>query len=941
MRLDEFVAKWSKAKLKERSAAQEHFIDLCRLLEHPTPAEADAEGSIFTFEKGAKKSAGGDGFADVWKRGFFAWEYKGPKESLEKAYQQLLQYREDLENPPILMVCDLDRFEVHTNFTNTVTQVYRFATADLLEDHSKLAILRAAFYEPEKLRPGQTAADLTEAAAGEFACLMDMLRGRGAPPQEAAHFLTKVVFCLFAEDVGLLPKRHFSTIVEKTLTRPNEFVRYAGELFQAMATGGTSLLEAIPYFNGKLFADGAVLELTPDELTIIRDAGGYDWGSIEPAIFGTLFERSMDPDKRSQIGAHYTHPDDIRAVVEPVLMAPLRREWEAVRQQVEDLADGIATARAKSTAQRRYQQLRGALLGFLERLGNVRVLDPACGSGNFLYVSMNLLKDLEKEVILYAANVKVPRTMERLSLPLYQVTPGQLHGLEVNPYARELAQTAIWIGYIQWHYRNGFSVQRNPILQPIETIQLRDAILDRTDPHQSQEPDWPDADVIVGNPPFLGGGLLRSRLGNEYVDALFKMYGERLPNFSDLCCYWHEKARAMVQAGRAKRVGLLATQGIRGSSNRRVLERIKQSGDIFLAYSDRPWVLEGATVHVSIVGFDDGSEQHHMLDGKPVSVINTNLTAGLDLTKARRLKENLFTCFMGPSPKAPFDIDANLAEKMLSTPINPNRRFNADVVRPVASAIDLVQRPRHKWTIDFGLMREAEAMLYEMPFEYVKKYVLPVRLSRRDDYRGQWWQYARPRPEMRHALQGKTRFIATPAVSKHRIFVWVKPEVVCNQGTLVFAREDDYTFGVLHSRLHELWALRMGTQLESRPRYTPTTTFETFPFPWPLGREPKEDPYVKAIAEAAFRLNGLRESWLNPPGAVEDDLKQRTLTNLYNSRPTWLAQAHEQLDRAVLNTYGWPQDIDGETLLANLLALNLAREPAGAGGARDSNTDPA
>lgn len=908
----EFVVKWSKANLKERSAAQEHFIDLCRLLEHPTPVEADAEGSHFTFEKGAKKSAGGDGFADVWKRGFFAWEYKGKHASLNAAYQQLLQYREDLENPPLLVVCDLDRFEVHTNFTNTITQVHRFST-NALNAPTTLDLLRKVFFEPDALRPGQTSTGLTEEAAGQFARLADMLRNRGIEAHQAAHFLTKVIFCLFAEDVGLLPRRHFARIAERTANRPQEFVRYTQELFQAMSAGGTSLLEDIPYFNGNLFSDAEVLELTPEELVVVRDAGRFDWSQVEPAIFGTLFERSLDPSKRSQIGAHYTHPDDIRAIVEPVLMAPLRREWEEVRQKVGALAERIASGRSRNASQQR-QQMRRLLLGFLDQLSAVRVLDPACGSGNFLYISMNLLKDLEKEVITFAGSTG-------LTLPLYQVTPGQLLGLEINPYARELAQTAIWIGYIQWHQKNGFPVQQNPVLQALDTIQSVDAILDLSDKANPKEPEWPSADVIVGNPPFLGGGRLRQGLGDKYVDALFDLYGERLPNFSDLCCYWFEKARAMVADGKVKRVGLLATQGVRGGANRRVLERIKETGDIFLAYSDRPWVLDGAAVHVSIVCFDDGSEQNRGLDGQRVSSINANLTAGADLTHARRLTENIGICFMGPSAKAPFDINWDVADVMISAPPNPNGRLNSEVVRSVASAIDLVQRLRGKWTIDFGTMSAEEAALYELPFEYVRRNVYPVRLTRRDDYRGQWWQYARPRPEMREALKGKSRFIATPGVSKYRVFVWVAAGTICNQGTLVFARDDDYTFGVLHSRVHEVWALALGTQLETRPRYTPTTTFETFPFPRPTGGQ------REAIAAAAQELDRLRKGWLNPPGALEAELRTRTLTNLYNARPTWLANVHEKLDCTVLDAYGWLHSLSDQELLERLLALNLQREP--------------
>ena len=364
-------------------------------------------------------------------------------------------------------------------------------------------------------------------------------------------------------------------------------------------------------------------------------------------------------------------------------------------------------------------------------------------------------------------------------------------------------------------------------------------------------------DVIVGNPPFLGGNRIRQGVGDEYLEALFALYNGRVPAFADLVCYWFEKARAQIAAGKAKRAGLLATNSIRGGANRVVLERIKQSGDIFWAISDRDWVLDGAAVNVSMIGFDDGTETSRILDGISVVKINSDLTSAVDLASAHRLSENGGICFMGPSAKAPFDLDATLAEAMLAAPLNVNGRPNSDVVRPVASAIDLVQGSRGKWTIDFGLMPLEEATLYELPFEYVKQHIYPIRSqNRRAAYAQKWWQYAEARPGMRLALKNKSRFIATPAHAKYRVFIWVAQEVLCNQGTLIFARDDDYFFGVLHSCVHEVWALRMGTSLEDRPRYTPTTTFETFPCPWPPGREPADDPRVQAIAAAGAGSGG-------------------------------------------------------------------------------------
>ena len=926
----EFITKWSDVTLKETAAYQEHFIDLCRMLGQPTPAEADAHGAWFTFQKGATKTTGDPGFADVWMRGHFAWEYKGKHKDLNAAYQQLLQYREALENPPLLVVSDFERFEIHTNFTNTPKQVYRFTLAEL-DRAENLAILRALFTEPERLRPARTVESVTEEAAERFARLALALQDRGVESHQAAHFLVQVLFCLFAEDVGLLPNKVFSRLLEFARRRPELFAPKVEELFTAMRDGGVVGFEEIPRFDGGLFAEIAVVPLTPEEIATLAEAAQLDWASIEPAIIGTLFERSLDPARRAQLGAHYTGRADIERVVEPVVMTPLRRRWAEVRARAEQIAAARRAAQERGdyrARRRREEELAKLLFGFQEELAAVRILDPACGSGNFLYVALAKLKDLEKEVVAFGA-------ANGLSQMLPRVVPTQLYGLEINAYARELTQAIVWIGYLQWMTANGFQVTRDPVLAPMETIRLQDALLDRTDPAGPREAEWPRADFIIGNPPFLGGKRLRTELGDAYVDDLFAVYAGRVPREADLCCYFFEKARAEIAAGQAKRAGLLATNSIRGGANRRVLERIKQSGDIFMAWDDEPWVLDGAAVRISIVGFDDGSEQERALDGLPVATINADLTASIDITRARRLPENAGIAFMGDTKGGPFDIPGDLARKMLAAPLNPNGRPNSDVVRPWVNGLDVVRRPRDMWIIDFGVdMPLEQAALYELPFEHVKRHVLPVRQkNNRQSYRERWWLHVEPRPGMRQALAGLSRFIGTPTVAKHRLFVWFDGTALPDHQIIVFAREDDYFFGVLHSRAHEVWALRMGTSLEDRPRYTPTTTFETFPFPWPPGQEPVDDPRVEAIAAAARELHCLRERWLNPEGASEAELKRRTLTNLYNQRPTWLVQAHARLDRAVWAAYGWddpdPATVDAETILARLLALNLARAGTG------------
>jgi len=956
MNAAEFIAKWKRVELKERSAAQEHFLDLCHLVGHKTPAEADPKGEKFCFEKGAAKHGGGDGFADVWYKDHFGWEYKGKKKDLAAAYNQLLLYRDALENPPLLVVCDLDRIIVHTNFTNTASEVHEIAL-DALGEPRNLDILRALFADPEKLRPGKTTATITQNAAKHFAGIADSMRRRGLDAAQVAHFLDRVVFCLFAEDIGLLPDMIFTKIAERAAGDPAKFRRLLGQLFEAMASGGDFGLESIRHFNGNLFDDATALDLTEDEAARIAAAASLDWSVIDPTIFGTLFERGLDPAKRSQLGAHFTGREDIELLVEAVVMQPLRREWDETRRFVEPLLE-----KTQKTAPK---QARSVLQQFLTRLQTVKVLDPACGSGNFLYVTLHKLKDLEKEVIVYQ--------MEHgLDTSLPMVGPWQLYGIEVNPYAHDLAQMTVWIGWLQWPRLNGFgSIENEPILRKIgDNFQCKDAILDLTDPAGPKEPDWPAVDFIVGNPPFLGTKKLRSELGDEYVDKLFALYGGRIPNFSDLCCYWFEKGRAHIEHSKCKRAGLLATQGIRGGLNREVLKRIKETGDIFWAVSDKDWILDGATVHVSIIGFDAGGEKTRLLDGRVVSTINPNLTSVADITTAQRLRQNRQLGFIADVKSGAFDIPEETAQEMKGNP-NPHGRPNSDVVVPWVNGLDVLRRPRDYWIVDFGSdTTKEDASRYEFPFAHVEKHVFPLRAKvKRKSYRDYWWIHAEPCDEMRRLLKPLDRFIVTPTVSKHRVFAWLQAPTLPDHQLVAFVRSDDYFFGVLHSRAHEVWALAQGTQLrekESGFRYTPTSCFETFPLPTPTKEQ------EQAIAEAAKSLDQLRTNWLNPPEWTKEEvlefpgtvggpwdrfidpataqdrggfkvgtvryprivprdeacakqLQKRTLTNLYNQRPAWLDLAHKKLDEAVFAAYGWQPTLSDEEILERLLALNLER----------------
>ena len=508
--------------------------------------------------------------------------------------------------------------------------------------------------DPERLRPGESRQALTERAAATFASLAQSLRDRGHAAQGVAHFINRLVFCMFAEDVGLLPNDMFTRMLEQARQRPDELADLARDLFGAMSTGGRVGFEAVDWFNGGLFDDDAALPLTRPDIETTLKAASLDWSEVDPSILGTLFERGLDPDKRAQLGAHYTDRDKIMRIIEPAIVRPWLSEWEQTRF---DIAAGLeratkAKSRAASTRQRAF---------------------PAVG-------------------------------------------PANVRGIEINAYAAELARVSVWIGDIQWMRRNGFQESRDPILKPLDTIECRDAIMTPED----NEPDWPLADVVIGNPPFLGGKLLNEGLGEDYVSRIFSLYKGRVPAEADLVCYWFVKAGEHVGEGNARRVGLVATNSIRGGANRRALAAATAGRPIFDAWSDEPWVIDGAAVRVSLVCFEPSSDEsvvERRLDGERVDAIHADLTAGIDLTRAQRIYRNRGVAFMGDTKGGPFDVPGTRAREWLRVPANPNGRPNADVLGPWVNGRDVTRRSADKWIVDFGwdMVRE-EAALYEAPF---------------------------------------------------------------------------------------------------------------------------------------------------------------------------------------------------------------------------------
>lgn len=981
-----FIAKWRDNPLSEKAGAQTFFLDLCDLLGVAKPNDPDN----YCFERGLSKTGAAHGWADVWKRGAFAWESKAPGKDLGLALKQLMTYALALDNPPLLVVSDRMRIEIHTHFTGTPSEVHPIPLEEIGQPQN-LQKLRWLFEAPENFKPKRSTYAVTEEAAARMGALAKRLTDQGNDPQRVAHFLIQCVFCMFAEDAKLLPEKLFETVLDKSNPDGEKAKARLTQLFEAMRDGGDFAMNDIPWFNGGLFKHIEVPALATQDVVQLLQAARMGWGEIEPAILGTLFERGLNPDMRSQLGAHYTDPATILKLIRPVVEQPLLAEWQATKVQIAALQEkahqgGKGSKGAKEEAQNLFIQ-------FMQRLKNYRVLDPACGSGNFLYLALKTLKDLEHRANLEAESLGLHRELG------VETSPANVLGIELNPYAAELARVTVWIGEIQWMLTHGYALRRDPILRPLDHIECRDAVLDltlgtdiTTRDEQGDitgtkgqawfaiEPEWPAVDAIVGNPPFLGDKKMRAELGDEYTDALRRQYEGRVPGGADFVTYWFEKARAQIEAGKTKRAGLVGTNSIRGGASRRVLERILDTTRIFEAWGDEPWVNNGAAVRVSLVCF--GDSQGAMLDGQPVATIHADLTtgaSGLDLTKAHRLEENANVCFEGIKKYGSFDISGELARSFLKQGGNPNGHSNSKVLRPWINATDVVRKSSDTWIIDFTGLSVDEAMLYEAPFQHVLAHVKPEREKDRNARtRENWWLFERPRPDMRRAIEGLPRYIVTPVVSKHRIFAWRSAPTLAMNLLDVIARANDTTFGILHSRFHELWSLRMGTSLEDRPRYTPTTTFETFPFP--AGLTPRDTAVIASdakqsslegsaktsglprasgprndaadrIAAAAKKLNEQREAWLNPPEWVdwvrtpeeekagfpsrpvakpdhEADLKKRTLTNLYNARPAWLDNAHKELDAAVAAAYGWTDytpEMADEEILKRLLALNLER----------------
>lgn len=841
----------------------------------------DATEAEVRFEHKIPKGgpAGGVGFADALIPGKVLIEMKQRGEPLARHFPQLQRYWFNLApKPTYAILCNFDEFWVY-DFNQQVDEpIEQLQTAQLAERWPGLAFLSK---QPQTPLFGNNQIAVTEKQAQAMGHLFHELKQQAASSErftthQAQRFVLQCVLCMFAEDREMLPDRQFSRALETCSEKQESTFDVLGGLFTAMNTPGVTSggrFAGTPYFNGGLFSEIPQIELSPEQLNHLIGSAREDWRLVRPSIFGNIFEASSDDARRHALGQHFTSEPDILKVVRPTIIEP----WEARIENASNIED---------------------LDALLTSLQAFRVLDPACGSGNFLYMAYNAIKDIEANIL---SRIRDRRRSDRLKGQgvLGFVSTHQFFGMDTDPFAVELARVTLMIARKVAHDRLGLTEKELPLDNLDGNIAQADALFTP----------WPEADAIIGNPPFLGGKHMRLNLGDEYVDRVFAKFPD-VRDSVDFCSYWFRLAHdALKDDGRA---GLVATNSIRhGKSRRATLDYIKQNdGHICSAVSTQPWSGE-ANVHVSIVNWSKQEPESCRLDDKEEETINSSLRSTTDVSEAVSLRANQGICFQGVIPLGKgFNVDEATAQGWIAA--DPR---NTEVLKQFSMGANLAQKPLGKpdrWIIDFANMELEEAERYPLPFAQVRELVKPKRdENRRDVRRINWWRYGENAPKMRRALSGLPRFFAVPEVSKWAMFVECQPTWLCGNKNKAVARDDFYVLGVLTSGVHRQWMHAQKGTLKGDIAYTHDTCFETFPFPQQVTAEQAE-----AIRRQMIELNDYRNGWM-----VEN---QKGITELYNryfdEPASKLRKHHDALDALVLKAYGWGA---GDDVLTNLLDLNL------------------
>ena len=1031
-----FIARWDGTEQAERANYQRFLDELCDVLGVPRPDPASGPLGDYRYERSVTRHEP-DGTTstrriDLYKRGCFVLEAKqaanAPRQaalfgtgeaerranirrspnwakSMLEAKGQAERYARDVPHaegwPPFLIVCDVGFcLDIHADFSGTGKHYAQFPDREgfrlYLPDLHRPEVrdrLRAIWTDPMALDPSRQRVRVTRDIAEYLALLARALEGPKDKPRHApdtvATFLMRCIFSMFAQSVGLLPSQTaFTELLEDCRRDPALFVPMVGDLWRNMNTGGFSpaLRAMVRRFNGGLFAPGVhgaaePLAVDGDMLDLLIRASGRNWAEVEPAIFGTLLENALDTQERGQLGAHFTPRAFVERLVLPTVMDPLRAEWDGVKC--------AATSRAEKGDR---PGAAAEVRAFHARLCATRVLDPACGTGNFLYVTLELMKRLEGEVLDLLADL-APGEGDRLEVAGASVDPHQFLGIEKNPRAVPVAELVLWIGYLQWHFRTrGSAPPAEPILRDFRNIREGDALLtfereeaerdakgapvtrwggrmkehpitgekvpDETDrvlvlrPVGAKPTEWPEAEFIIGNPPFVGTKRMRDMLGDGYVEALWAAHPE-VPRSTDLVMFWWHRAARLAAAGRVRRFGLIASNSLTQFYNRRVVQsalEARKPVSLVFAIPDHPWSHSenSAAVRISMTvgeaGIHDGAlltveAEAALADGdwalrftSASGRIAPNLSVGVDVTAAKALRANDLLCWQGCKlVGAGFQVAPTIAGALLRQHPDAESRLPR-----YWAGTDITDRWRPRHVVDlFGLTEDEARIRFPALYQHTLVNVRPARQVNRDrGFRERWWLFGRPRPEMRDALRGLQRFIATSEVARHRTFTFLSwPDDLPDGSVMVIASDDAFILGVLQSRSHVAWTLTASGTLEDRPRYHNQLAFDPFPFP---AATPTQRAEIAAIAE---ELDAHRKARL----AAHPHL---TLTGLYNvlaairagnalsaaekdvheaGQVSILRALHDRLDAAVAAAYGWPADLPDAALVARVVALNAER----------------
>lgn len=897
--------------------------------------------------------------------------------------------------PPFLLVTDVGHcIDVYADFSGTGKQYTQFPDAarfriklDDLRDNNVRQRLAAIWTNPLSLDPSKEAAKVTREIAGYLADLSKRLEARENDPTRVADFLMRCLFTMFAEDVKLIPEQSFTGFLRRMHKRPENFAPQISALWQAMDKGGLAgglgeAGETVLQFNGYLFKDTTAIALDEKEISLLIEAASKNWDHVEPAIFGTLLERALDRKERAKLGAHYTPRAYVERLVMPTVIEPLRADWAGVQAAAASLIEADKVDEAKAVVEK-----------FHSQLAQTKVLDPACGTGNFLYVALARMKELEGEVVSFLTEIGDVDYV--LGLSGHTITPENFLGIEINPRAAAIAQLVLWIGYLQWHFRVAGSdkLPPEPVLRDVKTIENRDALIswdkkvlesdergkpltiwdgttmkrhpitDKLVPDDTarmelfryvnpKQVNWPKAQFIVGNPPFIGNKRMRERLGDGYTEAVRNAYS-KTPETVDFVMYWWEAAAAKAAEGNTRRFGFITTNSITQPFNRIVVETAKPK--IKYAIPDHPWVdgVDGAAVRIAMtcgsmsrepaileIVEDEGDvpdgygERWVKLVQHGADVLNADLTVGVDVQSALALKSNCDLAVQGMNPLglgfrlSQDDLDA----KGIDSGALPEN------LKPYVIGRDLVQRPKDKWVIDFnGLSKQAAEAANPTLFQHLVIHVKPERdQNRRPTRRDNWWLFGENAPTLRRAVVGLDRLIGTCRTAKHRIFVFIPASYILDAKVVGIALNDGLNLGILTSRIHQVWAFRTGGWLGvgNDSNYNHAVCFNQFPFPIDVSETVKQR--IRAEADA---LDALRKKVL----AKHSDL---TLTGLYNvlealkdgrtlsdkerdvhdrGLVTLIRQHHDVIDAAVADAYGWPADLSDEGILSRLVAVNKER----------------